>query len=135
MDDDPWHFPHSPAARWCCNRSISPARRAHSSKPAAARLLQCARAGTDRRTDGHRAVHRPCCAHYANSANNCGMQKLKILAIRDCSRTLNSSKKKQKKTRLLKIDGDTCPSTPYLATRVVHRSILCDPVQPNPSAD
>ena len=62
-------------------------------------------------------------------------KNLKILAIRDCSRTLNSSKKKQKKTRLLKIDGDTCPSTPYLATRVVHRSILCDPVQPNPSAD
>ena len=31
---------------------------------------------TDGRTDGHRAVHRPCCAHYANIANNCGMQKL-----------------------------------------------------------
>jgi len=35
-----WHCSHSPAARRCCsNRSISPACRAHSSKPAAARLL------------------------------------------------------------------------------------------------
>ena len=34
-----WHCPHSTAARRCCNnRSIYPARRAHSSKPAAAGL-------------------------------------------------------------------------------------------------
>ena len=48
------------ACRFNCrpgsNRSISPAHRAHSSKPAAARLLLSAHAGTDRRTDEHRAV-------------------------------------------------------------------------------
>ena len=48
-----WHCPRSPAARRCCSdRSISPARRAHSSKPAPAGLLLCAHAGTDGRTDG-----------------------------------------------------------------------------------
>ena len=42
-----WHCPHSPAALRCCsNRSISPARRVHSSKPAAASLLRvCKREG------------------------------------------------------------------------------------------
>jgi len=41
------------ARRRCCsNRSISPARRAHSSKPEAAGLLPLAHAGTDRQTDG-----------------------------------------------------------------------------------
>jgi len=44
------------AHRCCSNRSISPARRAHSSKPAAAGLLLWARAETDRPTDGDRTV-------------------------------------------------------------------------------
>ena len=51
-----WHCPHSPAAaaehRPFSSRSISPAHRAHSSKPAAAGLLLCAHAGTV----GHRTV-------------------------------------------------------------------------------
>jgi len=38
------------ARRCCSNRSISPARRAHSSEPAAAGLLLWAHAGTDGRT-------------------------------------------------------------------------------------
>ena len=46
---------HAFANRCCCklssNRSISPARWAHSSKPAAADFLLWAHAGTDRRTD------------------------------------------------------------------------------------
>ena len=47
-----WHCPHSPAARRCCsNRSVSPARRAHSSKPAEAGLLLWIHPVTDRRMD------------------------------------------------------------------------------------
>ena len=51
-------------ARRCCsnyNRPTSPARRAHSSKPAVAGVLLWARAGTDTRTDSV-PLHRPCCA-------------------------------------------------------------------------
>ena len=55
-----WHCPHSTAAaadRWPCdNRSISPARRAHNSKPAALGLLLWAHAGTYGWTDGHSTV-------------------------------------------------------------------------------
>ena len=53
-----WHYPHSPAAtcRAAMNLSISPARRAHSSKPAAAGLLLWARAWTDRWTDRRTAT-------------------------------------------------------------------------------
>jgi len=66
-----WHCPHSPAAaaverRLYSNRSISPARRAHSSKPAAAGLLLWAHASLVRRTD---TVHRPCSAYYSDSTN------------------------------------------------------------------
>jgi len=70
-----WHCPHSPAARrCCCNRSISPASRAHSSKPAAAAAgsLLWTSGGTDRRTDTV-PFRRPCsayCAGNARSANN-----------------------------------------------------------------
>jgi len=40
-----------------------------SNKSAAASLLLCAHAGTDRQTDGHRTVTcRPCCAYYAVDA-------------------------------------------------------------------
>ena len=47
------------ARRRCCsNRSISFARRAHSSKPEAAGLLPLAHAGTDRQTDGRTDGHR-----------------------------------------------------------------------------
>ena len=50
-----WHCPHLPAAaaecRQCSNRSISPARRAHCSKPAAAGLVLWAHARTDRQMD------------------------------------------------------------------------------------
>ena len=46
-----WHCPHSPTAHhWCSKRSISPARRAHTSKTLAGGLLLLARAGTDGRT-------------------------------------------------------------------------------------
>ena len=63
------HCPHSPSAPCCCsNRSISPAHRAHSSKPAtAAGLLPWTRAGTDgqrgRRTDTV-PFHKPYSAYY-----------------------------------------------------------------------
>jgi len=73
-----WHCPHSPAAaaerRLCSNRSISPTRRAHSSKPAArccsGRMGQ--RDGqTDRQTDRHRTVTQTALRiYYAGSANN-----------------------------------------------------------------
>jgi len=57
-----WHCPHSPTAaaerQPCSSRSMSPARRAHSSKPAAAGLPLWAHAGTDRRTDTT-LLHRP----------------------------------------------------------------------------
>jgi len=54
------------ARRCCSNRSISPARRAHSSKPAAAGLLLWANDGTDTRTGRQRDTvpfHRPCAPH------------------------------------------------------------------------
>jgi len=52
------------------HRSISPSRRAHSRKPAAASLLLCAMLGqTDGRTD-RRRTDGPCSAYYAGSANN-----------------------------------------------------------------
>ena len=58
-----------PAAdRPCCNRSIFPGHRAHSSKPAERR----AAVGWDRQTDGQtdvRRLHTPCSAYYADSAN------------------------------------------------------------------
>ena len=59
---------HAAAAesRPSSSRSISPARRAHSSKPAAERLLMWALAGTDRQTDTV-LFHRPCSAYYADS--------------------------------------------------------------------
>jgi len=67
-----WHCPHSLAAcRSYNSRSISPTRRAHSSKSAAAGLLLWAHAGTDRRTDTV-PLHRPCCSYHAVSANNQG---------------------------------------------------------------
>jgi len=67
-----WHCPHSLAAcRSYNSRSISPTRRAHSSKCAAAGLLLWAHAGTDRRTDTV-PLHRPCCSYHAVSANNQG---------------------------------------------------------------
>ena len=53
------------AAAPCSNRSISPARRAHSSKPAAA--------ACDGRMQGQTDVgplHRPCSAYYTSSVNN-----------------------------------------------------------------
>jgi len=57
------------ARRCCCNRSISPARRAHSSKPAATGLLPWARhAGTRRQTDRRKDTvpfRRTCSSHYA----------------------------------------------------------------------
>ena len=62
-----WHCPHSPLhaiaaeRRPCSNRSISPAHRAHSSKPAAA--------GWYRQTDGHRTVTQTL-LRYAGSVNN-----------------------------------------------------------------
>ena len=47
-----WHCPHlSAARRYYSIQSISPALRAHSSKPAAAGLLLWAHAATDTRTD------------------------------------------------------------------------------------
>jgi len=68
-----WHCPHLQAARRCCScRSISPIRRARSSKRAAAGLLLRARAGRDGRTDGQTDTapfHRHCSANYAASAN------------------------------------------------------------------
>jgi len=62
---------HAAAAesRPCSSRSISSARRAHSSKPAAERLLMWALAGRDRQTDTV-LFHRPCSAYDAASANN-----------------------------------------------------------------
>jgi len=46
-----WHCPHSHGARCCCSsRSLSPARRAHNSRPAVAGLLLWAHAETDGRT-------------------------------------------------------------------------------------
>jgi len=48
--------------------TISPANRAHSSKPAAAGLLLWAHAG-HRRTDAA-PLHKACIAYYAGSANN-----------------------------------------------------------------
>ena len=52
-----WHCPHSPAARRCfSNRSISPARRAHSSKPAAARVCFYWSNNINRQTDRHEAI-------------------------------------------------------------------------------
>jgi len=55
--------------RPCSSRSISPACRAHGSKPTAASLLLWAHAGTDRRTDAGQ-MHRPCSTQYADSAAN-----------------------------------------------------------------
>jgi len=49
------------------HRSISPSRRAHSRKPAAASLLLCAMLG---QTDGRTDRRRHCSAYYAGSANN-----------------------------------------------------------------
>ena len=72
-----WHCPHLlPSAvlrRRCCwppavQQSIDiPARRAHSSKPAAAECGGRIMGQTDRRTDG-RPLHSPCCAHYSMRA-------------------------------------------------------------------
>jgi len=56
------------ARRCCSNRWISPAGRAHSSKPVAAGLLLWAHAGTNGRTDTV-PFHRPRFAYYAGSAN------------------------------------------------------------------
>ena len=53
--------------RPCSNRSISPARRAHSSKPAAAECGGRIMGQTDRRTDG-RPLHRRRCAYYSMRA-------------------------------------------------------------------
>jgi len=57
------------------SQCISPARRAHSSKPTAVALLWCAHAETDSRTDKWTdrqtdiiPFHRPCSAYYAGSA-------------------------------------------------------------------
>jgi len=52
----------------CSNRSLSPGRRAHSSKPAAAACGRRMRGRTDRLTDA-RQLHRPCSAYYASSVN------------------------------------------------------------------
>jgi len=70
-----WHCSHSPAAhaaecRPYSNQLMSPARREHSSKPAAAVCCCGPMLGqTDRRT-GRRTdvvpLHRPCCAYFAN---------------------------------------------------------------------
>ena len=62
-----WHCPHSPAAcPYCRARAMQQsvvisARRAHSSKPAAAALLLWAHVGTDRPADTVQ-LHRPCSA-------------------------------------------------------------------------
>jgi len=53
----------------CSSRSISPAHRAHSSKPAAAACGGPIMGRMDRRTDA-RKFHRPCSAYYASSVNN-----------------------------------------------------------------
>jgi len=58
--------PQSPASRSCSNRSLYPACRAHSSKPAAAGLLLCAHAGTDTRTDTV-PFRRPYSAYHVGS--------------------------------------------------------------------
>ena len=63
------HFQHSPAAR--SSRSMSPARRAHSSKPAAVGLLLWVGPWEDAGTDGRTPFHFiPCSAYYAGSAKN-----------------------------------------------------------------
>ena len=54
-------------ARRC--RSISSARGALSSKPAARRSGRLTMGQIDGRTDS-RPLHRPCCAYYAGSVNN-----------------------------------------------------------------
>ena len=58
----------------CSNRSISPGRRAHSSKPAAACGGRMGQTDNKRQTDGRtdaRQMHRPCSAHslYVGSAS------------------------------------------------------------------
>jgi len=64
-----WYFLHSPAVLRCfSNQLLSPAGRAHSSKPAAEGRVRW----TDRRTDrwtNNILFHRPCSACYAGSAN------------------------------------------------------------------
>jgi len=56
--------------RCCSNRSISAAHWVHSSKPAAARLLLWAHAGTDRQTDTVLVpFHRSCSTYYVGSAS------------------------------------------------------------------
>ena len=58
--------------RQCSNRSISPARRAHSSKPGATACGGRMVGRTDRETDGRtdaQQLHRPCCAFYAGNAS------------------------------------------------------------------
>jgi len=60
---------HCPPHGSCSNRSISPARRAHSSKPAAAGLLLCARAGSDHRTTAYRFTDPASHIYYAGTAD------------------------------------------------------------------
>jgi len=70
----------------CSNRSISPAGRAHSSKPAAAGLPLRAHAQTDIRTDA-RQMQRHCCAYYAGSAKvgGCVVASPSLTSERACS--------------------------------------------------
>jgi len=71
-----WHCPHSPAARRCfSNRSISPARRAHSSKPAAAGLLLLVQ--QHKQTDRHEAI----ASTRASTASR--RQKLRFTTFRE----------------------------------------------------
>jgi len=71
-----WHCPHSPAARRrFSNRSISPVRRAHSSKPAAAGLLLLAQ--QHKQTDRHKAI----ASTRASTASR--RQKLRFTTFRE----------------------------------------------------
>ena len=71
-----WHCPHSPAARRCfSNRSISPARWAHSSKPTAAGVLLLAQ--QHKQTDRHKAI----ASTRASTASR--RQKLRFTTFRE----------------------------------------------------
>ena len=78
-----WHCPHSPAARCCwapgSNRSISPAGRALSNKPAAAACDGRMMGQTDRQTGDKwtdaRQLHKPCAAYYVVSAKSTNRER------------------------------------------------------------
>jgi len=59
--------------------------------------------GTDRQTDGHRTLHRPCCAHYAASVNKQNAVK--------CCHEYDSPKSRYVAGKYC--DGRVCPSDPH----------------------